>query len=93
MVYLIKLKHIVYKIRGLDTVEANHQLGFKEDERTYETVSGMIKFLAIKKIDLMTNNPKENKSFKRHGYRVKSENISFHQIQINITKSIFLQNK
>ena len=45
--------------KGLDTVEANHQLGFKEDERNYEIVSEMIAFLAIKKIDLMTNNPKK----------------------------------
>ena len=40
---------------GLDTVEANHQLGFNEDERSYETVSGMINFLAIKKVDLKEN--------------------------------------
>jgi len=46
--------------KGLDTVEANHQLGFEEDERSYETVSEMINFLGIKKIDLMTNNPKKN---------------------------------
>ena len=45
--------------KGLDTVEANHQLGFKEDERDYETVSGMINFLGIKTVDLMTNNPKK----------------------------------
>ena len=56
--------------KGLDTVEANHQLGFKEDERTYETVSGMIKFLAIKKIDLMTNNPKKIKALKDMGVEV-----------------------
>ena len=53
--------------KGLDTVEANHQLGFKEDERTYETVSGMIKFLAIKKVDLMTNNPKKIDALKAMG--------------------------
>ena len=53
-----------YKIRaynlqdkGLDTVEANHQLGFKEDERGYEIVSDMVNFLGIKEVDLMTNNP------------------------------------
>ena len=45
--------------QGLDTVEANHQLGFKEDERDYEIISEMINFLAIKKVDLMTNNPKK----------------------------------
>ena len=50
--------------KGLDTVEANHQLGFKEDERNYEIVSEMITFLAIKKIDLMTNNPKKIEALK-----------------------------
>ena len=53
--------------KGLDTVEANHQLGFKEDERNYENVSGMINFLAIKKIDLMTNNPKKIDALKAMG--------------------------
>jgi len=53
--------------KGLDTVEANHQLGFNEDERTYETVSGMINFLGIKKVDLMTNNPKKIEALKSMG--------------------------
>ena len=53
--------------KGLDTVEANHQLGFKEDERNYETVSGMISFLAIKKVDLMTNNPNKIDALKAMG--------------------------
>ena len=53
--------------KGLDTVEANHQLGFNEDERNYETISGMINFLAIKKIDLMTNNPKKIDALKAMG--------------------------
>ena len=53
--------------KGLDTVEANHQLGFEEDERSYETVSAMISFLGIKKIDLMTNNPKKINALKSYG--------------------------
>ena len=50
-----------YKLQdsGFDTVEANHQLGFHEDERNYEIVSAMAKYLKIKSIDLMTNNPKK----------------------------------
>ena len=39
--------------QGLDTVEANHQLGFKEDERGYGIVSDMINFLGIKEVDLI----------------------------------------
>ena len=65
-----KIKAYSLQDKGLDTVEANHQLGFKEDERTYETVSGMIKFLAIKKLDLMTNNPKKIKALKDMGVEV-----------------------
>jgi GTP cyclohydrolase II len=65
-----KIKAYSLQDKGLDTVEANHQLGFKEDERTYETVSEMIKFLAIKKIDLMTNNPRKIKALKDMGVEV-----------------------
>jgi GTP cyclohydrolase II len=53
--------------KGFDTVEANHQLGFKEDERGYDIVSGMINFLGIKKVDLMTNNPKKIKALEAMG--------------------------
>ena len=53
--------------KGLDTVEANHQLGFEEDERSYETVSEMINVLGIKKIDLMTNNPKKINALESFG--------------------------
>ena len=50
-----------YKLqdKGLDTVEANHHLGFNDDERNYEIVSAMANHLKIKVIDLMTNNPKK----------------------------------
>ena len=42
---------------GLDTVAANHQLGFKADERTYEVVEFILKHFGIKKLRLLTNNP------------------------------------
>ena len=53
--------------KGFDTVEANHQLGFKEDERGYDIVSVMINFLGIKAVDLMTNNPKKIKALEAMG--------------------------
>ena len=42
----------------------------KAYERTYETVSDMVKFLAIKEIDLMTNNPKKIKALEDMGVKV-----------------------
>ena len=49
---------------GLDTVEANHQLGFRADERTYEIVEYLLNYIAIIKIKLLTNNPSKIESLK-----------------------------
>jgi len=43
--------------KGANTIEANHQLGFAADERTYEIVTYILNYFKIKKINLLTNNP------------------------------------
>lgn len=45
--------------QGLDTVDANEQLGFAADERTYELVRPMLDHLGISRLRLMTNNPRK----------------------------------
>lgn len=45
--------------QGLDTVEANEKLGFGADMREYSMLRAMIKHLGIKKMKLMTNNPRK----------------------------------
>lgn len=42
---------------GLNTIEANLKLGFKEDERNYEAVLFILKDLGVKKVKMITNNP------------------------------------
>jgi GTP cyclohydrolase II len=42
---------------GYDTVAANHQLGFKADERTYDIVEFILNHFDLNKIKLLTNNP------------------------------------
>ena len=61
-----------YKLQdqGLDTVEANHQLGFSDDERNYEIVNAMANHLNIISIDLMTNNPKKIEAIEKSGLKV-----------------------
>ncbi|MEO1927885.1 MAG: GTP cyclohydrolase II [Nautiliaceae bacterium] len=50
--------------KGLDTVEANHQLGFEADMRDFSIVEKILKHFGINKINLLTNNPKKEFAFK-----------------------------
>jgi len=61
---LNKVNAYALQDEGLDTVEANHQLGFADDERSYEIVEFILKHFGIKKIKLLTNNPKKIESIK-----------------------------
>ena len=54
---LNKINAYALQDTGLNTVEANHQLGFAADERTYEVVTTILEYFKISKIKLMTNNP------------------------------------
>lgn len=45
--------------QGYDTVEANEALGFKSDNRDYTIVGQILDYFNIKKIRLLTNNPKK----------------------------------
>jgi GTP cyclohydrolase II len=54
---LNKINAYALQDKGLNTIEANHQLGFATDERTYEVVTFILHHFGIHKIKLLTNNP------------------------------------
>jgi len=56
--------------RGLDTVEANLALGFRDDEREYSSAAHMLFSLKVRSIQLMTNNPKKIDDLSKHGVLV-----------------------
>lgn len=58
--------------QGLDTVEANLALGFRDDERDYAIAAHMIGSLTVRSIRLMTNNPKKIAQLTRYGVQVES---------------------
>jgi len=54
---LNKINAYALQDKGANTIEANHQLGFRADERTYEIVTTILHHFNIHKIRLLTNNP------------------------------------
>lgn len=55
---------------GLDTVEANLALGFRDDERDYAVAAHMLMSLKIDSVQLMTNNPKKIDQLRQYGIKV-----------------------
>ncbi|MBC7820431.1 MAG: GTP cyclohydrolase II [Planctomycetaceae bacterium] len=60
-----KLKSYQLQDQGLDTVEANHKLGFKADQRDYMIGLQILKDLGLSQIRILTNNPKKLESFEQ----------------------------
>lgn len=54
-----KIRAYALQDKGIDTVEANHQLGFSADERDFTICADMLQLLNINSIKLLTNNPKK----------------------------------
>jgi 3,4-dihydroxy 2-butanone 4-phosphate synthase/GTP cyclohydrolase II len=71
---LNKLKAYKLQENGLDTVEANLQLGFDMDERDYGVGAQILRDLGITKIKLLTNNPKKRVGLMGYGLEI-VENI------------------
>lgn len=64
---LNKIKAYSLQEKGMDTIEANIALGFPEDMRDYTCGIQILKDLGVKKVKLMTNNPKKIEALKLDG--------------------------
>lgn len=88
---LNKLKAYKLQEEGLDTVEANIELGFKMDERDYGVGAQILRDLGVRKIRLMSNNPKKRKGLIGYGLEI-VENVQL-QVEPNPHNSAYLKTK
>ena len=65
-----KIKAYALQDQGLDTVEANQQLGFKPDIRNYGIGAQILVDLGVRKMRLITNNPKKMVGLEGYGLSV-----------------------
>lgn len=65
-----KIRAYALQDSGLDTVEANIELGFPSDMRTYETAGEILGALGIRSINLITNNPLKLNALRDHGIEI-----------------------
>ena len=62
-----KLRAYQLQDDGFDTLDANLQLGFDDDERIYQPAARMLKLLGVEQVRLLTNNPNKVQALAAHG--------------------------
>lgn len=86
-----KLKAYALQEKGLDTVQANLQLGLPADNRDFSVAIDMLEQIGVKSVNLMTNNPEKIKF-------IKDSNIGYNsriplQIKSNEASASYLKTK
>lgn len=88
---LNKLKAYKLQEEGYDTVQANEKLGFKADKRDYGIGAQILRDLKVRKMRLMTNNPKKRTALIGYGLEI-VENIPL-EIESNQHNRFYLETK
>jgi GTP cyclohydrolase II len=65
-----KIRAYTLQDGGLDTVEANQALGFRDDERDYSVAAHMLRLLEVPKIRIITNNPRKIAGLEQNGVTI-----------------------
>lgn len=65
-----KMKAYRLQEKGVDTVDANLQLGHQPDERDYQAGAALLHYLNISQVRLLTNNPEKKSGLEKHGIAI-----------------------
>ena len=88
---LNKLRSYKLQEQGMDTVEANIELGFKADERDYGVGAQILRDLNIRKMKLISNNPTKRAGLTGYGLEI-VENIPL-KIKSNQHNALYMETK
>jgi GTP cyclohydrolase II len=88
---LNKIRAYSLQDQGLDTVDANLALGFRDDERNYAVAAHMLASLTVRSVRLLTNNPKKVAELGTYGIQV-SDRVP-HVIPANDHNRFYLMTK
>lgn len=65
-----KMRAYSLQNQGFDTVEANHRLGFQDDERDFRIGAALLRQMRVGSVRLLTNNPRKINMLRDHGIEV-----------------------
>ncbi len=86
-----KLKAYKLQEQGRDTVEANLELGFKDDQRDYGIGAQILRHLGVSKMRLMSNNPTKRTGLVGYGLEI-IDNVAI-EIESNEHNELYLRTK
>jgi GTP cyclohydrolase II len=86
-----KVRAYALQDQGADTVDANLQLGFDADLRSYDLAAAMLRDLGVRSLRLMTNNPAKLQGLERAGMTVISHEA--HWVEADARSADYLQAK
>ncbi|NHO33447.1 3,4-dihydroxy-2-butanone-4-phosphate synthase [Acetobacter sp. LMG 1636] len=66
-----KIRAYALQDQGLDTIDANHRLGFATDARDWSSAASILRDLGVVTLDLMTNNPEKVRALESRGFTVR----------------------
>ena len=79
--------------KGLDTVEAYKSMGLDIDPRRYDNAAEILRFLGVRKIRLLTNNPRKISGLINEGIDVEPKNLRITPTPLNLDYLIVKQEK
>ena len=86
-----KMRAYALQNQGFDTVEANHRLGFEDDERNFKLGAEILRLMGFESVRLMTNNPAKVASMEAVGITV-SERVAL-KVGSNPLNEMYLETK